>query len=166
MNANPLMPRAGQPPHLEVRATQHKGWGVFTKAAIPCGARVLAMEGEQFASSAVPPESMAMQIGEDLWLCSDGSALDDYINHSCEPNVGFARDELALYALREIEAGEELAWDYSTSISECDWSMDCRCGAVNCRGVILPFGSLAFEQRVRLATFALPYLRDRVRGRG
>ena len=43
-----------------------------------------------------------MQVGPDRWLCSAGEALDDCINHSCDPNAGFATGEPVLYALRDI----------------------------------------------------------------
>ncbi len=35
----------------------------------------------------------------------------DYINHSCQPNAA-ARDRTVIYALRDIEPGEELTMDY------------------------------------------------------
>jgi len=35
-----------------------------------------------------------------------------FINHSCEPNVGFAGN-VVLVAMRDIEAGEELTTDYA-----------------------------------------------------
>ncbi|HEV3445086.1 MAG TPA: hypothetical protein VG099_10610, partial [Gemmataceae bacterium] len=59
-----------------------------------------------------------------------------------------------------IESGEEIAWDYSTSISEPGWSMACRCGCRRCRGVIRPWGELAAADRERLRDIALHYLRD------
>jgi len=73
-----------------------------------------------------------------------GTFLDDCLNHSCEPNTGFAGNDPVLYALRDIAAGEELAWDYSTSISEKGWSLACLCGpraaaAWCCRSIICPW---------------------------
>ena len=35
-----------------------------------------------------------------------------FINHSCEPNVGFAGD-IVLVAMRDISPGEELTTDYA-----------------------------------------------------
>ena len=101
-----------------------------------------------------------MQIGDDLWLWSDGTLLDDCINHSCDPSGGFVRHDPVLYALRDILPGEEVTWDYSTSISERGWSLDCLCESKSCRGVILPFGDLSVDQQARLRPIALAYLQS------
>ena len=57
------------------------------------------------------------------------------INHSCDPNLGI-RGRGTLFALRSIRVGEELTFDYSTTMDEL---FLCRCGAKNCRGVPLTF---------------------------
>ncbi|VDK44094.1 unnamed protein product [Anisakis simplex] len=64
------------------------------------------------------------------------------VNHSCEPNCtvnavtvdGICR--LKVTALRDIEPGEEITYDYGTMICDGMVGMRCRCGAVNCRGTI------------------------------
>lgn len=69
-------------------------------------------------------------------------ALDDaeyepvmlFLNHSCEPNVGFAGN-IVLVAMRDIAAGEELTTDYAL-FDDYDGQMECRCGADSCRGVV------------------------------
>ena len=57
-----------------------------------------------------------------------------FINHSCEPNVGFAGN-IVLVAMRDIQAGEELTTDYAL-FNDSDESMRCSCGTPSCRGVI------------------------------
>jgi hypothetical protein len=104
-------------------------------------------------------DMLALQVGPDLWLASDGTLTDDFANHSCDPNAGFLDGEPVLYALRDIEAGEEITWDYSTSISETGWSLDCRCQSARCRGVIRPWFELSPKDRERLHGTALRYLR-------
>jgi len=148
-------------PHLEIRETAHKGRGVFAKSFIPSGTLILQMTGQTYRSQDIPPDCLAMQIGDDLWLCSDGNSLDDCLNHSCDPNTGFLHHDPVLYALRDIVPGEELVWDYSTSISEPGWTLDCLCGSKSCRRVILPFGELSHEDQARLRPIALRYLRQR-----
>jgi hypothetical protein len=54
-----------------------------------------------------------------------------FINHSCEPNVGFAGN-VVLIAMRDVEAGEELTTDYAM-FDTLDGTMDCRCGSASCR---------------------------------
>ncbi len=100
-----------------------------------------------------------MQVGEDLWLWSDGSSLDDYINHSCEPNAGFPTGKPELFALRDIVTGEEIAWDYSTSLVEEGWSLECRCGSERCRGTVLPFFALSPVDQQRLLPSSLDFIR-------
>jgi SET domain-containing protein len=55
-----------------------------------------------------------------------------YMNHSCEPNVGY-NDDGDFVAMRDITAGEELCWDYSFDDKNPSFSMDCACGAESCR---------------------------------
>ena len=57
-----------------------------------------------------------------------------FINHSCEPNVGFAGN-IVLVAMRDIDAGEELTTDYAL-FDDYDGEMECRCGTASCRGTI------------------------------
>ena len=57
-----------------------------------------------------------------------------FINHSCEPNVGFAGN-IVLVAMRDISAGEELTTDYAL-FDDYDGTMECHCGVDACRHVI------------------------------
>jgi hypothetical protein len=57
-----------------------------------------------------------------------------FLNHSCEPNVGFAGN-VVLVAMRDIAAGEELTTDYAL-FDDYDGNMRCNCGTASCRGVI------------------------------
>jgi hypothetical protein len=148
---------------LLVCQTRHKGRGVFAASFIPRGSLVVKFEGQVLRAKDIPPDWFALQIEEDSWLCSDGSLLDDCVNHSCDANTGFAGQDATLYALRDILPGEELSWDYSTSISEPGWSLVCSCGSKCCRHVILPFDDLGPEEQARLRPIALRYLRSRGR---
>lgn len=150
-------------PRFEVRDTPGKGQGLFSRVPLACGERLLALEGTLLTNAELTEDLHALQVDHDLWLASPGSATDDLINHSCDPNTGFATGETVLFALREIAAGEELTWDYSTSLSEAGWSLDCCCGSSNCRGVVLPWGELSEADRERLRPVALKYLRNEPR---
>jgi uncharacterized protein len=57
-----------------------------------------------------------------------------FLNHSCEPNVGFAGN-IVLAAMRQIRPGEELTTDYAL-FDDYDGEMECRCGTASCRGKI------------------------------
>jgi len=146
-------------PRLEIRHTTNKGRGVFALEPIPRGARVAICSGQLLHTDELQPHHFAMQVGGDLWLCSDGEQVDDCFNHSCEPKVGFVTGEPVLYALREIQPGEEICWDYSTSLSEPGWCLECRCGSPQCRGLVRSFGELTPTEQERLRPIALRYLR-------
>jgi uncharacterized protein len=57
-----------------------------------------------------------------------------FLNHSCEPNVGFAGNTV-LVAMRDISPGEELTTDYAL-FDDYDGSMECQCRTPSCRGTV------------------------------
>lgn len=59
------------------------------------------------------------------------------VNHSCEPNAGFS-GQITLVAMRDIEPGEEILFDYAMTDIQFDGDIEwnpapCHCGSVNCR---------------------------------
>jgi len=75
-----------------------------------------------------------LQVEEGLYLLTPETLEPaDCFNHSCEPNLGFT-GQIGLIAMRDIEPGEELRFDYAM----CDGSpydeFECRCSSPNCRG--------------------------------
>jgi len=143
---------------FEIRTTPGKGRGLFTLVPIARGKRVIALEGKLLTTTELTDDLLAIQVDHGLWLCSPGDSTDDFINHSCDPNTGFTTGETILFALRDIAAGEELSWDYSTSLSEAGWSLDCQCGSTKCRELVKPWGELSDAERQRLRGIALKYL--------
>jgi SET domain-containing protein len=64
-------------------------------------------------------------------------------------------------AIRNIAAGEEICWDYSTTLAESNWHMICQCKAPDCRRVIGNFSTLSPERQewFRARNLVAPYLR-------
>ena len=65
-----------------------------------------------------------------------------FINHSCDPNCETSVEgtKVFVHALRHIEPGEELTYDYNLrpgDPSDGPEAYPCRCGALNCRGSML-----------------------------
>ncbi len=145
---------------LEVRPTPEIGRGVFATQAITRGTLLVACGGWIAPTHLLQDDWFAMQVGHDDWLCSTGGGLDDCINHSCDPNAGFTTGEPVLYALRDIAAGAEICWDYSTSIAERGWTLDCRCGSPRCRGTVRSWWELEPAERERLRGTSLAFLRE------
>ena len=84
-------------------------------------------------------ESFALQVNDDEYIYLDKPFR--FINHSCEPNCGVTPD-LHLVALVNIAEGEELTYDYSTTMSENSWEMTCSCRSKTCRGTVRDFNTL------------------------
>ncbi len=147
---------------IYVRESPQHGRGVFAGECIAAGTTLIRFGGPLLMRAQVDFGDYHLQVGDDLYLGPSGAA-DDFVNHSCAPNAGFA-DGLALKALRDIAAREEITWDYSCAIDEADFpGFPCACGAVSCRGLVRSFRHLEPTVRERLRPWALPYLRDRYR---
>lgn len=79
----------------------------------------------------------ALQIDDDaLFAATNDKELEDgdFLNHSCNPNCGI-KNSLKIVAMRDIEAGEEITFDYAMSEST-PYSIKCECRAKNCRKLI------------------------------
>lgn len=100
-----------------------------------------------------------MQIEERFVLGSrnsTGPEDSDHFNHSCEPNSGF-RGQIFLVAMRDIEVGEEITFDYAMVVSEAPscsvvFHMECQCGSALCR------------KQITESDWKLPRLRDLYNG--
>jgi uncharacterized protein len=119
------------------------GLGVFANRDIAPGELILAIEGPMidFAETKRrgPRECMAIQIGYNNYI--DTRPPGVFVNHSCEPNAGI-RQNKHLVALRPIRKGEEIRYDYSTTMEEQSFTMRCLCGAPGCRKVVRDFSTL------------------------
>lgn len=150
----------------EVRHSEISGTGLFARRRIIKGETVISMSGVLLPHSQVDwNRHWSMQVDEDLWLCNDETTteIDHFLNHSCEPNLGFAtggpRQAPVLHAMRDIASGEELTWDYAMSMGERGWKLPCRCGKPACRGWIQSFPDLEPSVQARLRPWCLAYLR-------
>jgi SET domain-containing protein len=148
-------------PRLALAESSIDGKGVFSLDFIRVGTPVIQCAGLIQAAHELEPYVRAMQIGPDTYLVEDPQqpSLDDFLNHSCRPNLGFIDGSLMLYALYDIQPGEELTFDYSTSMDEVGWKLRCRCGAPNCRRLVRRYSELPEQDQKRLRNIALAYLR-------
>ena len=123
---------------VEVKDTGRYGLGLFANEKILIGEVIADFSGgevyEAEKCSDLPKEvaDHAVQFEEHKWIDTEG--VGRYSNHSCEPNCG-VKDRFKIVAMRDIESGEELKWDYEMT-EDSDWRMDCRCGTKSCRKVI------------------------------
>jgi SET domain-containing protein len=141
-----------------VRRSARHGRGVFAVATIPEGTRIIEYTGELISEAEGERRYPTMPDGQEeaehtyLLTLDDHRVIDAnvggnaarFINHSCEPNcepVPFG-DHMWIIAVRDIRAGEELAYDYAIELDEPHTParkkrFPCRCGAKRCRGSIL-----------------------------
>ncbi|MFZ5878830.1 MAG: SET domain-containing protein [Chloroflexota bacterium] len=114
------------------------GCGVFAREPIRKGELISIWGGRIVAEHELDPNmpdftQRIIQIEEGLYL-ETPKLLEptDCFNHSCEPNIGFS-GQIALVAMRDIAAGEELNFDYAMCDGTPYDEFDCYCGSENCR---------------------------------
>ncbi len=156
-------------PKLEARTNPDKGgYGVFTREPLAKG-ELLAVWGGIVMNAdllAQIPEERAthgIQVEEDLFLVPVTDELDpaDLFNHSCDPNSGLS-GQIALVAMREIAANEEICFDYAMSDSTDYDIFDCGCGKANCRKRITGGDWQIPELQERYWGYFSPYLQRRI----
>jgi uncharacterized protein len=140
------------------------GKGLFASVDIPKNTIVTRVTGRpmNFADTLAmnENESHTLQIGVDRYILCEPPFL--YSNHSCEPNWGLTPD-LGVKTLRDIKQGEELLWDYSTSMLERHWTMQCNCGSRNCRRLVTDFDLLPqqLQEKYIRMNMVLPFILQR-----
>lgn len=147
----------------------HLGKAVYAAQGFAEGDAIIRFTGRRFRADQVPSlmrgsSDRFVQVTPQHFMGPSGK-IDDLINHSCDPNAGlrFAGGSVTLVAVRDIAAGEEIAWDYSTTLAESNWHMICQCRSAECRRVIGNFSTLSQERQewFRARNLVAPYLRRR-----
>jgi len=125
---------------LIIRSSPIHAAGVFTLEAIPNGAVVVEYTGPRMRHDEADelyknrPYTYLFGVGDGNYVV-DGYGMSMYLNHSCDPNCETEEDEdehVWIRAIRDIEAGEELVYDYF--LYDGEGEAPCHCGAAKCRG--------------------------------
>jgi SET domain-containing protein len=139
-----MIPVSFLSPKTEVRESRIDGRGLFAIADFAKG-EIVAVKGGRIVDRKTLREKVTprlgpveIQIDDDLFITP---ATDEerevsmlYSNHSCDPNLGI-RGEIIFVAMRDIRAGEELTHDWAMTDND-DYSVECKCGAPNCRKIL------------------------------
>jgi SET domain-containing protein len=131
-------------PKSEVRESNIHGRGLFATADIGKD-EIVAVKGGHIVDRKMLREKITprlgpveIQIDTDLFIAPVADEEREqsmlYLNHSCDPNLGL-RGEITFVAMRDIRAGEELTHDWATTDDD-DYSVECKCGAPNCRKIL------------------------------
>jgi SET domain-containing protein len=145
---------------FEIKDSPIDAKGMFAARPIKKGETVCFMDGEKISLSEVKKRYEAgrlrladpLQIGEEIYL--DLYKPYVLVNHSCNPNAEIINKN-KLVAIRDIERGREITFDYSlTEWSNDFWPGDdrwfeCHCGSALCRGRIgeLRYSPFEFQRK-------------------
>jgi uncharacterized protein len=145
---------AGAPP-IEVRNSSVHGRGVFATRRIEKGERIIEYLGERVSHEEADRRYESKEENDShtfLFIVDSKTVIDAgvdgndarFFNHSCNPNCESVVEKRRVYieALRAIEPGEEMTYDYQIYKEEgdpenIDEVFACRCGFADCRGTML-----------------------------
>lgn len=139
--------------NLVVRACKG-GMGTFAQQWIPANTRILEFTGNNLIRSSINQAVLKgstdcyLQIDENTFLGASGK-MDDYVNHSCNPNCGleFFDDRVYLRSIQHINRSDELTFDYATSQKAFPFRFNCQCGSTECRGEIGDYSELSSTRK-------------------
>jgi len=144
-----------QTPPILVRDSNVHGRGVFATRRIEKGERIIEYLGERvshdeadrrYESKEENDSHTFLFIVDSKTVIDAGTAGNDarFFNHSCDPNCESVVEKRRVFieALRAIESGEEMTYDYQIyrdhdDPENIDEVFACRCGFANCRGTML-----------------------------
>ena len=142
-------------PMIEVRHSPIHGYGVFALRRIRKGTTVIEYLGERVSHAEADAryEDKAPDDNHTFLFTVDARTVIDagvngnearFINHACNPNCQSVTrgKRIFIEAIRTIQLGEELAYDYQIQRDpddpeDVDQVFACRCGASGCRGSML-----------------------------
>lgn len=156
-------------PKVEVRPHFKKGNAVFAKESIAKDEYIAGFYGEVYEfphAMAVPAVALnhAAQFSENKWRDGVIEGIARYFNHSCEPNCGI-KGLHDLVAMRDIQVGEELCFDYAMT-EDSNWEVpngQCFCESPSCRGRIVPYRELSTQEKQKYQDYTSAWLKRKYR---
>lgn len=144
-----------QAPPILVRNSNVHGRGVFATRRIEKGERIIEYLGERVSHDEADRRYESKEDNDShtfLFIVDSKTVIDAgtdgndarFFNHSCDPNCESVVEKRRVFieALRAIEPGEEMTYDYQIyrdhdDPENIDEVFACRCGFANCRGTML-----------------------------
>ena len=154
-------------PKARPAATPLTGHGTVATEQITAGEVVAAFGGrcvtrDEFDLLPASQQVRSLQIEENLYIAGAPEPEPaDFINHSCQPNCALSGNVI-LIAARDIEAGEEVTYDYATTDGSDYDEFECLCGSASCRGKVSGHDWMLPELQLRYRGSFSPYLARRI----
>jgi uncharacterized protein len=151
--------------YVVVRSSKIHGRGVYATRRIRKGTRIIEYVGDRISHGeadarydAKPQDdghTFLFVVDDDLCIDAGvGGNAARFINHKCDANCETIIENRRVFieAIRTIQPGEELGYDYQLTWESTDDPEElalyaCRCGAENCRGTMLDRVSLDEKRR-------------------
>ncbi len=150
------------PDNLRVVEVPQKGKSVIAARLIPAGEVVSELFFDSISNARIA-QHFSVQVGENVFAYNRLNTIDDFFNHSCDPNMALRlSSHYDFVALREIQPGEEITWNYLTTeydLAERGEDFRCYCQAERCVGSVRGFRYLTPEQQKELLPLLSPFLR-------
>jgi len=152
---------------LEGRLISSKGGrGLFARENVRAGEVLLVWGGDVVTGEALhwmseEKHRLAVQIEDDLYLVTTNEGPADWVNHSCDPNAGLV-GQIVLAALRDIQPGEEICFDYATTDGSPYDEFECGCGSSLCRHRVTGNDWKKSGLQTRYAGHFSPYIQRRI----
>lgn len=149
--ADPL-PHPHGKEYVKVRRSKTHGRGLFAACSIPEGTRIIEYTGEKVTRGEGNRRAIKQWDNGRLYIFRlnqrydlDGSPRYNtarLANTSCDPNArsDVIRGHVWIIAERDIEAGEEITYDYHFDFD--DDPAECLCGSPECIGYLVSGGQL------------------------
>ena len=140
---------------VEVRRSNVHGLGVFATQRIVKGTRIIEYVGERVSHDEADRRYEVKDANDShtfLFIVDSKTVIDAgtdgndarFFNHSCDPNCESVVENKRVFieAIRTVEAGAELTYDYQIQREDddpdnIDEVFACRCGFPQCRGTML-----------------------------
>ena len=136
----------------KVRRSKIDNFGLYATKNIKKGTKVIEYKGKVITKSEAE-KIPKYDNGKAIYLFNLNQKYDldgDYkfntarlINHSCEPNCEVTGSGLKIwvFAIKDIQKGEEFSYDYGFSFDKDFRNFPCRCNSKKCCGYIVREGS-------------------------
>jgi SET domain-containing protein len=161
-------------PKARIRKSPIQGKGLFAIRPIKKG-EIVAIKGghimdeETLRKSSALSEVSFVQLAPGFYIgAKDRSEVKEnkiFVNHSCAPNVGFD-GQVILVAMRDVEPGEELTFDWAMFTDESyiwkDYQIECNCGTQNCRKTLTPHDWRRKELQRRYRGYFATFVQGRI----